>query len=123
MSADGTSNVMNNDVRLVASDLPLSAFGFFLTSRARGLILNPGGSHGNLCLAGSIGRFVGPGQIQNSGALGEIALQLNLTTMPTPTGFVSVVAGDTWNFTAWYRDAIGGSATSNFADGLEIVFQ
>ena len=83
----------------------------------------PGGSMGNLCLAGSIGRYVGPGQIQQADATGNISLALDLTQVPQPTGFVSVGIGDTWNFQAWYRDAVGGSATSNFTDGLSVTFQ
>ncbi|MEZ6016236.1 MAG: sialidase family protein [Planctomycetota bacterium] len=123
MTADGTRFIADNNVRLVASSLPLNAFGFFLTSRSQGLVMNPGGSQGNLCLTGSIGRYVGAGQIKNSGAQGEISLQLSLSSMPTPTGLVSAMSGDTWNFTAWYRDSVNGLATSNFADGLEISFQ
>jgi hypothetical protein len=115
--------VVDNDVSLAASSLPLNAFGFFLTSRTQGFVANPGGSQGNLCLSGSIGRYVGPGQIQNSGALGRIALSIDLNAQPTPLGPIAVVAGDTWNFTAWYRDSVGGVAVSNFADGLELNFQ
>jgi hypothetical protein len=100
-----------------------NAFGYFLTSTTQGFVANPGGSMGNLCLAGSIGRYVGPGQIQNSGAAGAISLPLDLTQTPQPTGSVAIVAGQTWNFQAWYRDAVGGSATSNFTDGLSIGFQ
>ena len=122
MSADGSAAVAANDVVLTASNLPLNAFGFFITSRTQGFIANPGGSTGNLCLGGSIGRYVGPGQIQNSGAVGAISLTLNLTQQPTPAGFVAVQVGETWNFTAWHRDAVGGAATSNFADGLSIAF-
>ena len=103
--------------------MPLNSFGFFLTSATQGLIANPGGSQGNLCLGGSIGRYVGPGQIQNSGATGAISLAVDLTQHPTPTGLVSVQVGQTWNFTAWYRDVVGGSATSNFTDGYQILFQ
>ncbi len=43
--------------------------------------------------------------------------------MPTPNGFVVAQVGETWNFQGWYRDAVGGSATSNFTDGIEIVFE
>jgi hypothetical protein len=122
MSAVGSAAVVANDVVLTASNLPLNAFGFFITSRTQGFVANPGGSAGNLCLGGSIGRYVGPGQIQNSGLIGAISLTLNLTQQPTPAGFVAVQAGETWNFTAWHRDAVGGAATSNFADGLAIAF-
>ena len=65
---------------------------------------------------------MGPGQIKNSGATGAFALLVNLTQTPTPTGFVSVVAGQTRYFQAWHRDAIGGSATSNFTNGLAVTF-
>jgi hypothetical protein len=122
MSATGSASTASNNLVLAASSLPQNAFGFFLTSLTQGFVANPGGSLGNLCLGGSIGRYVGPGQIQNSGAGGAIALAVDLSQHPTPTGFVSVQAGETWNFTAWYRDSVGGAAVSNFADGSEIVF-
>ncbi|MEM6672060.1 MAG: hypothetical protein AAF726_04410 [Planctomycetota bacterium] len=73
-------------------------------------------------LSGSIGRYVGAGQIKNSGAQGAIELDLDLGMTPQPTGFVSIAAGESWNFQAWFRDSVGGMATSNFSDGLEIDF-
>lgn len=121
--ADGSPLVAQNDVTLEASALPLSSFGYFLTSRTQGMLPNPGGSQGTLCLAGSIGRYVGPGQIQNSGTTGGFALALDLTQTPTPTGFTSIGAGETWNFQVWYRDSIGGTATSNFTSAVSIAFQ
>ncbi|MEM6675476.1 MAG: hypothetical protein AAF726_21685, partial [Planctomycetota bacterium] len=120
--AFGSRLASSNDVLLRAASLPPSSFGFFLVSRTQGLVQNPGGSPGVLCLSGSIGRYVGPGQVQSSGSAGEIGLQLDLTRTPTPTGFVSVMAGEDWNYQAWYRDSVGGAPTSNFSDGLEIVF-
>lgn len=122
MSAEGSTALANNDVLLTAGSLPTASFGYFLTSSMQGFVANPGGSQGNLCLSGAIGRYVGPGQIQNSGMAGEIQLAIDLTMHPTPSGIVMVQAGETWNFTAWYRDSVGGTATSNFADGLEIMF-
>jgi hypothetical protein len=123
MSASGSAAVVANDLVLGADRLPLNAFGFFLTSATQGFVQNPGGSQGNLCLGSSIGRYVGSGQIQNSGAAGAITLSVDLTQHPTPIGPVPVQVGQTWNFTAWYRDAVGGVAVSNFADGLEVVFK
>lgn len=122
LTASGSPLVTSNDVTLAADDLPLNAFGFFLASRTQGFTANPAGSQGNLCLGGSIGRYVGPGQIQNSGTTGAISLVLNLSQTPTPTGLVVVVPGETWNFQAWHRDAVGASATSNFTNGLSIAF-
>jgi hypothetical protein len=123
ISATGSQAVAANNVTLEASSLPLNSFGFFLTSRTQGMVNQPGGSQGVLCLGGSIGRYVGPGQIQNSGASGSFSLVIDLAATPTPTGFVQVVAGETWNFQSWHRDAVGGTATSNFTDGLAIPFQ
>ncbi len=123
MSATGSNQLLDNNVVLAASGLPNNAFGFFLTSTTQGFIANPGGSQGNLCLGGAIGRYVGPGQIKNSGATGAIDLAINVNSMPSPSGSVIVAPGQTWNFTAWYRDTIGGAATSNFADGYAITFQ
>jgi hypothetical protein len=120
--AVGSASVAANDVTLEARALPNNAFGFFLTSLAQGFVANAGGSQGNLCLGGSIGRYVGPGQVQNTGMVGGFSLVLDLTQTPTPVGFVAIQAGETWNFQAWHRDAVGGVATSNFTDGLEVLF-
>jgi hypothetical protein len=122
LTASGSASVASNDVTLMAEDLPLSAFGYFLASQLQAFTPNPAGSQGNLCLGGSIGRYVGPGQIQNSGATGAISLVLDLTQTPQPTGIVAVVAGETWNFQAWHRDSVAGNATSNFTNGLSIAF-
>ena len=122
ISAEGSPSAAANNVTLTVSDLPANAFGFFLTSQTTANVANPGGSQGNLCLGGAIGRFVGPGQIKNSGAGGTFDLVLDLTQQPSPTGFVSIQPGESWNFQAWHRDAVGGSVTSNFTDGLTISF-
>jgi hypothetical protein len=123
MGATGSRLVSANNVTLQATQLPPNSFGFFITSQSRGFVQNPGGSAGNLCLSGAVGRYVGPGEIQNSGAGSAISLALNLNAMPTPLGFVAVQAGETWNFSAWFRDASPSGPTSNFADGYELAFQ
>ncbi len=107
---------------MLADSLPAQAFGYFLTSATQGNVANPAGSQGVLCLGGAIGRFVGPGQILNSGASSQFRLRHDLTNHPTPSGLIQVQAGETWNFQAWYRDVVGGGATSNFSDGLSLTF-
>ena len=120
--AEGSAVVTDNDFDLVASDLPLNAFGFFIASQAQGFASNPGGSAGNLCLAGSISRF--QQQIVSTGTSGSFSITVNLTSFPTPSGqTVAVQSGETWNFQAWHRDSVGGTATSNFTDGLSVNFQ
>jgi hypothetical protein len=122
LAAAGSVVVSVNDLTLTTAALPANSFGFYLTSRTQGFVTNPGGSAGNLCLGGAIGRYVGPGQIQNSGGAGSFELPLDLTMTPQPTGFVQIFTGETWNFQTWFRDSVGGTATSNFTNGLEISF-
>ena len=92
-------------------------------SSGEGFVANPGGSQGDLCLGSPTGRYVGAGQIQNSGAAGTFSLALDLTQTPLPSGIGAIASGELWRFQAWHRDTFGGAATSNFTDGLEIAFQ
>jgi len=123
LTATGSAMAAANNVTLTASAMPTNQFGFFLTSMSQGLIMNPGGSQGNLCLVGTIGRYVRMGQIMNAGAGGTFSLALNLTQTPAGGVFVAIGAGETWNFQAWFRD-IGpmGQPWSNFTDGRSILF-
>jgi hypothetical protein len=121
ISASGSTDVAQNNVTLACASLPLNSFGFFIVSRLQAFVANPGGSSGNLCLGGSIGRY--SLSVLNAGALGQVSLPINLTSIPHPTTPFAVVAGDTLNFQYWHRDGVPGSpATSNFSRGLEIVF-
>jgi hypothetical protein len=122
MAAMGSASVANNDLTLMASSLPTSAFGFFIVSANQGFVMNPGGSAGNLCLSGAIGRYVGPGEIQNTMSTGSFSLIADLNAVPSPTGPVMTMPGMTWNFQAWYRDSDMSGPTSNFTEGLEVTF-
>ena len=123
LSATGFTLVALNQVTLEAANLPPNVFGFFLASQTQGMPQPPSGSQGTLCLAGSIGRFIGPGQIMNSGQAGAFALPIDLTQIPQPTGPVGVLAGETWFFQAWHRDTVAGQTTSNLTNGVEILFR
>lgn len=123
LTATGSSTVSDNDVTLNASSLPPNVFGLFVTSLTIGAPVQPPGSSGALCLSGTIGRYIGPGQILNAGAGGSFSLGLDLTRTPQSSGFVAIMAGETWRFQAWHRDFAGGLGTSNFTEGLAITFQ
>ena len=96
----GSPSISQDDLVLHAALLPQNVFGYFLTSQTQGFIPNPAGSAGNLCVAGSIGRYVGPGQIQSSGSAGLISLPIHPMTMPQPNGTQAALPGETWNFTS-----------------------
>ena len=74
------------------------------------------GHYGILCLGGAIGRHNQPGLVQPGPTF---SIQLDLTSVPTPTAFVAVQPGETWNFQAWYRDG----ASNNFTDAVSVTFQ
>ncbi len=117
----GTASIASNDLGLGSHSLPLNSFGFYITSRSYGFVANPAGSAGNLCIAGTpIGRYVGPGQIQSSGATGTMFLPVDWTAMPQPSGPVSANAGDAWFFQLWYRDSSPSGPTSNFSGALRV---
>ncbi len=121
ISGFGLTSVAANDVTLTASNLPQNQFGILIVSASQGFVPNAGGtSNGNLCLGGAIGRYVGPGEILSSGGAGEFSLAIDLGAIPQGGGTTATVAGDTWNFQAWYRDGVG--LGSNFTDGIEISF-
>jgi len=116
ISAGGCTDVSANSLTLTAAQLPTNKFGYFLGGQTQGLSMPPG-SQGNLCLSGAIGRFAN--QVQSSGAGGTFSIPVDLTNMPPPLQ-TAVLAGDTWYFTAWFRESGG---TSNFTDGIGITFE
>ena len=59
----------------------------------------------------------------NSGFFGSFAVSVDPAALPQPTGSVSAMAGETWNFQAWYRDFVAGQVTSNFTDGWSVTWQ
>jgi len=118
IAAFGSASVAANSLTLRASSLSTNSFGYFLASLTPGIITNPGGSQGNICVSGSVGRYLG--LVQNSGSAGVIAINVDLTAIPQPNGLVTAVPGETWRFQAWFRDA-NPNVTSNFTDGVEIL--
>lgn len=118
IAATGSTAVADGDLTLKAQQLPLDEFGMFLAAPSSGFVQNPGGSDGNLCLGGGIGRFNGPGELFNTGDFPSTSLDLDLNAIPTPSGDVAVQPGETWHFQCWFRDG----ASSNFTDGIAITF-
>ena len=87
-----------------------------------GSLRGGGGGAGPLGLGASLSRYRGPDQLRSADQDGEALLQLDLRRTPSGAAFVQVLAGETWYFQAWHRDVVGGAATSNFTNGLEILF-
>ncbi|MEM1451323.1 MAG: right-handed parallel beta-helix repeat-containing protein [Planctomycetota bacterium] len=124
IDATGSAVVAQNDVTLVASELPAGSFGYFLVSRTRTETPLFGGGEGTLCLAAPLGRYRGPGEIQRTGAAGRIELSIDLSALPPGVGVSTIEPSTSWSFQAWYRDlAAPSSATTNLTDGVRITFE
>ncbi len=128
---------VGSDLHLEATQGPSGQFGYFLigTDFTEPGIMLPNSS-GRLCLAlaggNSIGRYNVGGSTFNS--LGQFdaagILQNNVGTSTVGTGFdvpatvpitgsPMIMAGETWNFQLWHREAGGDS---NFSNGLSVAF-
>ncbi len=117
--ARGLSWSPGSPLQLQSVEMPPHAFGHFLVSSQSGFVTNPGGSDGNLCLRGSVGRFNRPGEVLNSGSDGSFLLDVNALNFPSPLGAVAAAPGETWYFQCWFRD-VGPS--SNFSNGISMTF-
>ena len=111
---------MDRELSLVASGLPPGQICLFLVSDTPGFTPGPIGSQGDLCLEGSIGRYLA--DVATSNAQGAISLLPDLGQVPTPTSSVAVMAGQTWVWQAWYRDQ-NPAPTSEFTEALAVTFQ
>ncbi|MEM9378784.1 MAG: serine hydrolase [Planctomycetota bacterium] len=121
-AASGSNYILSNDLVLRALQLPNDTFGFLLVSTQEGFAANPGGSAGNLCLGGGIGRY--QNAIQSTGTTGQLSLSIDLGAIPRPSGpDFAVEPGETLRFQWWHRDSSSaGSPTSNFTNGLRVTF-
>ena len=120
LSAEGSFDVALDDLMIHADQLPPGQATLFLVSRTQGFVANPGGSFGNLCLGGQVGRF--NAQVTFVDAGGRASLDVPLTALPEGAASVAAQPGETWNFQAWHRDLFFGTPISNLTDGLSITF-
>ncbi len=123
ISATGSADVTTNALSLLVQDLPTSTFGYFLLSDTPGFLAVPGGSQGNLCLTGAIGRLNrSSAEIFQTDNAGAATVDVDLMSLPGPTSSAPAVAGQSRYFQAWFRDA-NPTVASNFTNGLRIDFR
>ncbi len=119
----GSPVASNNSFTLTVDQMPRFQFGYFLVASDPGYVGMPGGSQGDLCVGGVIGRLNrNATEIFSTGTGGTASVPLDLTDVPSPFGPLMITAGQTRYFQAWYRDLNPGS-TSNFTPGLRVKFE
>ena len=119
IDARGSLSAAAGALDLSAADLPAHQTGMFLIADSGGFVQAPGGSQGDLCLGGTIGRF--EASLQSSGDQGMLRYTLDFDALPLPPP-ARILPGETWHFQAWYRDH-NPMPTSNFTGALAITFR
>ena len=121
IAGEGSAVVALNDLTLSVCELPVGSNGYFVVSRDQNVIVNPGANQGILCVASTaMGRY--GNNVLTADPAGTVSLAVDLTAIPQPLGSVPALAGDTWNWQYWYRDANPGP-TSNFSTALSVTFR
>lgn len=113
----GTASLTEADLVLDASGMPANQFSLFILADAPDFVPGFGGSQGNLCIGGNLYRI--NQSLQSSGAAGAASLAVPFGQLPPGA---SIDAGETWYFQTWFRDDLGGFATSNTTNGVEVTF-
>lgn len=121
ISFEGTASVAFNVATLRTNGLPGGAFGIYLGSQTYEKAVLPGGSFGQLCLGGIVGRFH---QIRQASASGSFGLEIDLSALPTTNASVAAAPGETWHFQTWHRDIpTGVTQGTNFSDTVGVVMR
>ena len=115
----GSASLAANDLVLNVTRLPLNSFGYFFRGTSTVNTLLAGGGLGTNCVGGTVASGVG-GAIVSSGTTGTVSLLANLTALPSAGGPVPATVGQTLWLQYWYRDVVGGAATSNLSNGLQV---
>jgi hypothetical protein len=120
MNVFGSTSVLFFNLDLVVSGIPPGALGYVLASRQNQVVTNPGGSLGDLCVAGgAIAR--GLGGARSAAPDGRISIVYNRPVVPLPGGLEPILPGQTWHFQCWYLDP-AMIPRSNFSDAVAVTF-
>jgi Zn-dependent metalloprotease len=112
----GSQRISLNNAELLGQGFPVASFGLFFFGSTQVQQPIPG-TPGILCVGGSPLRLP---VVQTDQLFGTVVYALDFTNPATNAQFIT--AGSTWNFQFWHRDAVGGVATANTSNGLNVQF-
>lgn len=114
ISASGSTSLAANDLALSAGPVPDGQFGIFYYGPNQTQVAF---GNGFQCVAGpNLARL--PVTVTAGGSLDTL---MDNTMPPYPA--VTILAGSTWNFQAYFRDPAAGGAMFNLSDALQLTFQ
>jgi photosystem II stability/assembly factor-like uncharacterized protein len=119
LEASGSNVVTDNSVRLALTQLPPSAASLVIVAPRAGFTPNAGGSLGDLCLSGPIGRM----PVIQASASGVAFQSVDPAQLPQPNGSVPALGGSTWYFQTWHRDVVSGQSASHFSNSISVLWQ
>ncbi len=70
----------------------------------------------------SIGGFDASGMMINAAGTSTTGFGFDVPSMIPSSVPIVIMAGDTWNFQCWHRDTPSGIGSSNFSNGLSVMF-
>lgn len=112
----GSPRLRDGDLRLQGQFFPIGSLILPIVGTGSQHSFLPGGSEGNLCLAGApITRLLN--KTSTGQGLGIFAIPMDLAQIVIPGG---VTVGQTLHFQCWYRDSLQGQATSNFSNAVRL---
>ena len=112
----GSRFVADNAFSLIASAVPNAQFGLFFFGPMQADLPFPTGA-GRLCVGGNLRRLP---VVQSDPFFGTAFYALDFTDTQTTAPLIR--GGSRWNFQFWFRDSVGGQATSNTTDGITVLF-
>lgn len=115
-TASGSTSVAAQDLTLLARNCPPNKLGIFFYGTNQ--VQLPVGD-GNLCTSQSIQRIY-PVQIIDAAGMASLALDWN--NAPVGSGPNMINAGDTKNFSFWFRDPLGGPVGFNYTTARSVTF-
>ncbi|MEM1452022.1 MAG: hypothetical protein AAGI22_23135 [Planctomycetota bacterium] len=118
ISGLGSLDVANDRVIINADDLPRLTTSYFVGGTSAAFVPGAGGGMGTLCVGGAVERF----PLQPPTSAGGVISSFRPVLAGFPSGHI-VTSGETWFFQLWFRDTVGGSATSNMSPSLYLRFE
>ena len=119
--ATGTPYILENNLTMRGASMPAGSFASIIFGDTAAFVPNPGGSAGNLCVGGAIGRLFG--SLGTTSATGTLTYGINNRTLSTSAGGpFQLIPGDRLMFQWWFRDFDPAGPTSNFTNAVQVTF-